>query len=979
MIKYKQKLTILRERAESGFALISAVAVLALLLVMVLAFATASIFEQRMANNNANTANNKALQNSVANMVCNLLNRNGQYPIKLFLPEDGSTGKLIINPINDAIKENTKYQGLEVDSNLAKILEHPGIYDRSMTGMWDNPADDFKWLMLRDSDQDQVISRLAFVLIPNYGIGVTTYLNSDDSAEGDANELRKGRNVEEIDAAWILTGNAADHTTMLDNFANNNIKFSNISKYLDVTTFFSKVYNLDSINRDMAESDRKNLVAMNHYYSIPSTRVEEAFYEVENTGTAEAPAMTTKAYHRFNLARNWDALYAAKPADESSLPDYENLKQRKPDELVLKLLSTSKDEWKANEKIKDDKATSIPWFQDAKNSYTGKTDTKEVKQFAANIADYFDSDLMPSSDVHPKFWALSNSAMSSVYETPSDENKNTQVTFGDDEADKLKSGSLDFTGVEAVPAILRSKLFFKFSTSLSNVTPPTPDDPTAQYTYSVIFLAEPQLQMQLGMLFGSEKINAELEKYNIKLDVFIEGEAEIKSSSGLTQSFKFGNSTDPAADNFHFYSGIPLTSYSENGITNYDLSNTTPEPIIFDNISGSATLSVSLKNFKIKRMVLSGIEIDKSANILGWDFVNELTLPDAPDIVSFTITIGATGPEITLTEQSVEYVVSAKDPLANLLKDNWHIPPKASTTQSDMKSLDLEFTLPSSYKTNFGIEKLTDSKLQMPLPHRSGESYKDRKTTDAAGDADKISFMELNFIHQGEENKFFNLAAEDNNNVTILDYLKLEDLPSNYKVNISLLTKPLFQELFEKIHVHLTPEESENNLHTFNVDNLADSNPKVAYRLGENPEKTPTFSNGDFSMPEIPDITETDQAKAQQQINSRGTVLRDYLLKIYPGTTLTDMERSEIIAKTANLVNTNYIVTKDATGTLSAYTPFPGYTLLAVIQNVKERERLINGKKDFIVLTEKKIKADISGNNGKYRINSIQNLPIPLP
>ena len=83
---------------------------------------------------------------------------------------------------------------------------------------------------------------------------------------------------------------------------------------------------------------------MNHYYSIPSTRVEEAFYEVENTGTAEAPAMTTKAYHRFNLARNWDALYAAKPADESSLPDYENLKQRKPDELVLKLLSTSKDE-----------------------------------------------------------------------------------------------------------------------------------------------------------------------------------------------------------------------------------------------------------------------------------------------------------------------------------------------------------------------------------------------------------------------------------------------------------------------------------------------------------------------------------------------------------------------------------------------------------------------------------------------------------
>ena len=73
------------------------------------------------------------------------------------------------------------------------------------------------------------------------------------------------------------------------------------------------------------------------------------------------------------------------------------------------------------------------------------------------------------------------------------------------------------------------------------------------------------------------------------------------------------------------------------------------------------------------------------------------------------------------------------------------------------------------------------------------------------------------------------------------------------------------------------------------------------------------------------------------------------------------------------------ITTKDATGTLSAYTPFPGYTLLAVIQNVKERERLINGKKDFIVLTEKKIKADISGNNGKYRINSIQNLPIPLP
>ncbi|MEG2075096.1 MAG: hypothetical protein RRY34_01240, partial [Victivallaceae bacterium] len=112
---------------------------------------------------------------------------------------------------------------------------------------------------------------------------------------------------------------------------------------------------------------------------------------------------------------------------------------------------------------------------------------------------------------------------------------------------------------------------------------------------------------------------------------------------------------------------------------------------------------------------------------------------------------------------------------------------------------------------------------------------------------------------------------------------------------------------------------------------------------------------------------------------SRSTLLRDYLLQIYPDATLTDMERSEIIAKTANLVNTNYIVTKDAAGTLSAYTPFPGYTVLAVIQNVKERERTINGKKDFIVLSEKKIKVNISGNNGKYQVDSIQNLPIPLP
>ncbi|MEG1979644.1 MAG: hypothetical protein RR060_02905, partial [Victivallaceae bacterium] len=750
------------------------------------------------------------------------------------------------------------------------------------------------------------------------------------------------------------------------------------NKYLDVNTFFQKVYDITSINKDMPEDERKSLVAMNHYYAIPTTRQQEAFFEIENTGTAEAPVMTTKAYHRFNLARNWDALYTTKPTDDSSLPDYENLKQRKPDELVNKLLSPTKDVWKANEKIKDDKATSIPWFQDKENSFKGDTTTPEVKQFAANIADYFDSDLMPSSDVHPKFWALNNSAMTAVYETPSDEDKNKKVTFGDAEASKLKSGNLQFTGVEAVPALVRTKLLFNL---MAMPIAAMPDETTGEWTYSLMLLTTADMQLQTAMLFGNNSDDANnllkkmLENYNVQLDVFVDGEIEVKNN-GTTHSFKLGTMADSAGDNFHFtWQCDPSKSDQLLSSALYIpdvalLAEGMLDPVNFDGLKGTNKVEVSLKNFKIKRMVISGVERDNPSNIIGWDFVNALDFPDKPAIHTFEFDGTPGAPMPSPQDVEFEFVTEAKDPLCNLNKAQWTIKePKKVTSKEDLPG---EYVLNNVYKERFGLEKLTDTKLPMPLPHRSGASYNDRGTTNETP-GDKISFMELNFIHQGEENKFFNLADKTNNNVTILDYLKLEDKPSNYKVNLSLLTQPLFQELFEKIHVHLTPEESASKLHTFNVDNLADYDPVVAYRLGE--KKTPIFSNGTFSIPEIPTITGKDQAKAQQQVNSRSTLLRDYLLQIYPDATLTDMERSEIIAKTANLVNTNYI----AAGTLSAYTPFPGYTVLAVIQNVKERERTINGKKDFIVLSEKKIKVNISGNNGKYQVDSIQNLPIPLP
>ena len=371
-LKSKQK--------QSGIALIFALAMLSLLLIMAVGFATSAIFEQKAASNSANTTNAKVMAQSALNRVLALLNVYGdsiQY-------SHGAT--------------STK----DMLSRLTTTVSGTPLYT------WQT-ADPVEWEYLKVDDgiSNRLVGRFAYKVVPIAGIDpgaiVSTTVN-----EALGTEPRPGNNVTEINVMSV----SSDISSALAQKFNYTTYASAPGQYpgnppgwQSYDTFFKKL--------GITTSDLKGKFLK--WFILDPPKSKEVF-QVNTT-----PVST---YHRFNLNRAWAADF---PAAYPPAAMYEKILLDKtpvdgvPDQLpTAYTVSGTSDGY------------GIPWLAFFGYTTDGTLDTTlgatfgntaagviaRRRQIAANLVNYCSSSAVPVSDVNPANWGTSDPTFTGNEKTP---------------------------------------------------------------------------------------------------------------------------------------------------------------------------------------------------------------------------------------------------------------------------------------------------------------------------------------------------------------------------------------------------------------------------------------------------------------------------------------------------------------------------------------------------------------------------------
>ena len=166
------------KRKQQGIALIFALAMLSLLLIMAIGFATSSIFEQKAAYNSANTTSARLLSQSAASRVLLLL----QSQISLY----GET--LDYSYDNWSVNKGDK----DMLDHLTTDISNIPIYTYNNT----HPVT-WEYIKTNDGATDRLIGRFAYVVIPIGGINPAAVVKSG-TREEQVIEQRVGARVDEI-------------------------------------------------------------------------------------------------------------------------------------------------------------------------------------------------------------------------------------------------------------------------------------------------------------------------------------------------------------------------------------------------------------------------------------------------------------------------------------------------------------------------------------------------------------------------------------------------------------------------------------------------------------------------------------------------------------------------------------------------------------------------------------------------------------
>ena len=166
------------KQKQSGIALIFALAMLSLLLIMAIGFATSSIFEQKAAYNSANTTSARLLSQSVVSRVLALV----QTQISLY----GQT--LDYSYDNWTVNKGDTDMLDHLTTNIANAPIY--TYNTSHPVTWE-------YIKTNDGTTDRLIGRFAYVVIPIGGIDPAATVSSGIREEL-GTERRIGASVDEV-------------------------------------------------------------------------------------------------------------------------------------------------------------------------------------------------------------------------------------------------------------------------------------------------------------------------------------------------------------------------------------------------------------------------------------------------------------------------------------------------------------------------------------------------------------------------------------------------------------------------------------------------------------------------------------------------------------------------------------------------------------------------------------------------------------
>lgn len=319
-----------KKKWQQGVALLFALGILGLLLVMALGFATNSIFDQMIASNNSSTTSAKVIADSGLERVRTMLQYYSDNMARLQAPYDfRSSGILGYSHSPD----DTIFSNILVTAR-ADMLSDSRFFGNYTT--WNAVTMDpyINWIYLKSDGR--LTGRMAYLILNRADIDPAKLVKVDvDESASPAPEVRLGAEANEInlcavDATKITTGNAGigrrfNYSYEVSNTQPNPGTFE--GKWIDYQFMFRRFYDGDPnpavipalpglaqfdpnpANTSAIKSDFQKWFVCN------SKNSQEAFWidtYPDGRITMKRDATTGKLYseeqfHRFNLARNWNA------------------------------------------------------------------------------------------------------------------------------------------------------------------------------------------------------------------------------------------------------------------------------------------------------------------------------------------------------------------------------------------------------------------------------------------------------------------------------------------------------------------------------------------------------------------------------------------------------------------------------------------------------------------------------------------------
>jgi Tfp pilus assembly protein PilX len=396
------------QKNEQGIALIFTLIVLALLLIMALGFALSSMFDQKSALNAANAAAARILAQTQLKEIVSLI-ENDEVTLdnsEFYSRDSGSPVVTDTNMLKDM---------------LANRLPVTDILDTVDT-------DKVNWNYIRSGDSDQaIIGRTAFVVVAD-GIALDALVDGRAAGapypkhnEIDNTETRIGKYVSEINVrapAPDVSNAIADALNWKGDTGDTTVPGFDNGKYTGNWESFDKLFStlelaVGSAPTAAQKTELKGL-------SLAIFKDKEAFWADldgdENIGSNEI-------YKRFDLTRNWNT--ADNTADLNFINSKILLTSGTAPNLDMEKWTLADSDsnsgglpWLACFGYKDDGTGTGNWVPDEslKGNFASVLDRR--RQIAANLKDYCDTDLRPTSDVDPANWLTTEPKFTGNERTP---------------------------------------------------------------------------------------------------------------------------------------------------------------------------------------------------------------------------------------------------------------------------------------------------------------------------------------------------------------------------------------------------------------------------------------------------------------------------------------------------------------------------------------------------------------------------------